>query len=68
MEIRELDKSRFLELGVKIDDFLKCLRNSAKKLDVLERQKVIRLIVKRFWLGKTKLRLGIRFRFQAQMA
>jgi site-specific DNA recombinase len=55
IQIRELDKTRFLELGMKIDDFLKCLRSSAKKLDVLERQKVIRLIVKEILVGKDKI-------------
>lgn len=55
LQIRELDKTRFLELGVKIDDFLKSLRSSAKKLDVLERQKVIRLIVKEILVGKDKI-------------
>ncbi len=54
-KIRELDRTRFLELEVKIDDFLKSLRSSAKKMDVLERQKVIRLIVKEILVGKDKI-------------
>lgn len=55
LEAKEMDKNRFLELEMKIDDFLKCLRKSSKSMNVLERQKVIRLIVKEILVGKEKI-------------
>jgi site-specific DNA recombinase len=45
LEAKVLEESYFLDLSLKIEDFLKCLRHSAKTLSVLERQKVVRVLV-----------------------
>jgi site-specific DNA recombinase len=49
------EQSHLLELSIKVEDFLKRLRNSAKSLSVLERQKVIRLLVKEVLVGSDKI-------------
>jgi site-specific DNA recombinase len=54
------EQSHLLELSVKVEDFLKRLRDSAKSLSVLERQKVIRLVVKEILV--TKLLLSTQYR------
>ena len=51
LETKALEQSYLLELSIKTEDFLKSLRQSSKKLSVLERQKVIRLIVKEVLVG-----------------
>jgi site-specific DNA recombinase len=55
LESKALEQSQVHELSVKIEDFLKCLRHSAKGLSVLERQKVIRLIIKEVLVGLDKI-------------
>ena len=49
------EQSHLLELSVKVEDFLKRLRHSAKSLSVLDRQKVIRLIIKEVLVGLDKI-------------
>ena len=51
LEAKALEQNHFLKLSMKVDDFIKCLRQSAKNLSVLDRQKVIRLIVKEILVG-----------------
>lgn len=55
VEAKALEQNHFLGLSMKIEDFLKHLRQSAETLSVLERQKVIRLIVKEVLVGLDKI-------------
>ena len=55
LEAAALEQSHLHELSVKVEDFLKCLRYSAKSLSVLDRQKVIRLIIKEVLVGLDKI-------------
>jgi site-specific DNA recombinase len=55
LEAKALEQDQFLRLSMKVDDFIKCLRQSAKTLSVLDRQKVIRLIVKEVLVGTNKI-------------
>jgi site-specific DNA recombinase len=55
LEATSLEQSHLLELSVKVEDFLKRLRHSAKSLSVLDRQKVIRLIIKEVLVGLDKI-------------
>jgi site-specific DNA recombinase len=50
-----LEQSHMLELSVKIEDFLKRLRDSVKSLSILDRQKVIRLIIKEVLVESDKI-------------
>ena len=55
LEAKALEQDHVLGLSMKIEDFLKCLRQSAETLNVLERQKVIRLIIKEVLVGLDKI-------------
>jgi site-specific DNA recombinase len=44
--LQALEKSRLTQLNASIENFLVALRQSAKKLEVVERQKVVRLVIK----------------------
>lgn len=55
LEAKALEQNHFLGLSMKTEDFLKCLRQSAETLSVLERQKVIRLIIKEIMVGLDKI-------------
>ena len=44
--LRALEKSRLIQLNASIENFLASLRQSAKKLEVAERQKIVRLVIK----------------------
>jgi site-specific DNA recombinase len=55
LDVTALEQSHWLELSLKVEDFLKCLRHSAKSLSVLDRQKVIRLIIKEVLVGMDKI-------------
>ena len=50
-----MNKTTGLNFSVKVEDFLKRLRDSAKNLSILERQKVIRLLVKEVLVGADKI-------------
>ncbi len=49
------EQSHLLELSVKVEDFLKRLRHSARSLSVLARKKVIRLMIKEVLVGLDKI-------------
>ena len=49
------EQSHLLEFSVKLEEFLKRLRHSAESLSVLDRQKVIRLIIKEVLVGMDKI-------------
>ncbi len=51
LEAASLEQDHLVELSVKVEDFLKRMRHSAKSLSVLDRQKVIRLIIKEVVVG-----------------
>jgi site-specific DNA recombinase len=55
LEAQSLEQNQVLELSLKIEDFLKCMRLSAKSLSVLDRQKVIRLVIKEVLVGSDKI-------------
>jgi site-specific DNA recombinase len=44
--LQALEKSRLTQLNASMENFLAALRQSAKKLEVVERQKVVRLVIK----------------------
>ena len=44
--LKALEKSRLTQLNASMENFLTALRQSAKKLEVVERQKVVRLVIK----------------------
>ena len=50
-----VERGTYLQLVNKIDDFLNSIRKSAEGLDVSERQKALRLIVKEILVGPEKL-------------
>ncbi len=51
LEAKMIDQETYLQLVNKIDDFLSRIRKSAECLNVLDRQKVLRLIVKEILVG-----------------
>jgi len=55
LEAKALEQNHFLELSIRIEDFLKSLRQSTNTLSVLERQKVIRLIIRDVLVGLDKI-------------
>jgi site-specific DNA recombinase len=55
LEAVSIEQSHLLELSIKVEDFLKRMRHSAKSLGVLDRQKVIRLIIKEVLVGLDKI-------------
>jgi site-specific DNA recombinase len=55
LEAASLEQSHLLEFSVKAEDFLKRLRQSSKGLSVLDRQKVIRLVIKEVLVGLDKI-------------
>jgi len=55
LEAASLEQSQLLELSERVEDFLKRMRHSAKTLSVLDRQKVIRLIIKEVLVGFDKI-------------
>ena len=55
LEAAALEQSHLLEFSVKAEDFLKRLRHSSKSLSVLDRQKVIRLVIKEVLVGMDKI-------------
>jgi site-specific DNA recombinase len=44
--LQALEKSRLTQLNASMENFLAALRQSAKNLEVLERQKIVRLVIK----------------------
>jgi len=46
MEAKTIDEETYLQLVSKIDDFLFRMRRSAETLNVLDRQKILRLVIK----------------------
>jgi hypothetical protein len=44
--LQALEKTRLTQLNASIENFLSALHRSAKNLDVLERQKIVRLVIK----------------------
>lgn len=46
MEAKAIDEENYLQLVGKIDDFLSRMRRSAENLNVLDRQKILRLVIK----------------------
>jgi hypothetical protein len=57
------DRARFLRLTETFTAFLARLRSAAETLSVIERQKIVRLLVKRFWSAKIPLRFVTAFCF-----
>jgi site-specific DNA recombinase len=55
LDAKVLEQSHFLGLSMKVEDFLKCLRQSVETLSVLERQKVVRHIIKDVLVGSDKI-------------
>lgn len=55
LEVKMVEQGTYLQLVDKIDDFLNSIRKSAECLEVSERQKVLRLIVKEILVGPEKL-------------
>lgn len=51
LEAKMIDHESYLQLVNKIDDFLSRIRKSAECLSILDRQKVLRLIVKEILVG-----------------
>ncbi|MEA3451262.1 MAG: recombinase family protein, partial [Bacteroidota bacterium] len=57
LESAEVDQQDFLQLVNSIEGFLGRLRNTAKELDVIERQKILRLVVKEILVDKDTIRI-----------
>lgn len=55
LEAKPIEQSQLLEYSLRIEKILKSLRDSAKNLSVLERQKVLRLIVKEVLVNVDKI-------------
>jgi site-specific DNA recombinase len=55
LEAASFEQSQLLELSERVTDFLKRMRHSAKTLSILDRQKVIRLIIKEVLVGFDKI-------------
>ena len=51
VETQALEDAKYLEMAASIEDFLACLRQSANNLDVKERQRILRLVVKEILVG-----------------
>ncbi len=58
LEAMAIDKQAYLQLAEGVEDFLSRLRASASILSVIERQKILRLVVKEILLDReTKLKI-----------
>jgi len=57
LEISEINKKGFLEFASNTENFLNQLRQSAKSLNVLQRQKILRLLVKEVQVGKDIIKI-----------
>ncbi len=57
LEAAEVDQNDFLQLVTSMEGFLSHLRNSAKELGVIERQKILRLVVKEILVDKETIRI-----------
>lgn len=55
LDARAMEQDQSMELSMKIEDFLKHLTQSAKTSSVLERQKVVRLVIKEVLVGTDKI-------------
>lgn len=51
LEMNAVDQEKFLQLATNIEDFLLHMRKSAKTLNVVDRQKILRLLVKEILIG-----------------
>jgi len=51
LEASEIEDKKYFELAENMEAFLKCLRQSAYSLNIKERQKILRLIVKEIIVG-----------------
>jgi site-specific DNA recombinase len=52
-----IENSRLIALGASMEHFLAKLKESAQSLDVLDRQKIIRLIIKQIVVGEDTLKI-----------
>ena len=57
LEANLVDQKRFLEFVGNIESFLSCLRQSSENLNVIERQKILRLVVKEIQVGKNQIKV-----------
>jgi site-specific DNA recombinase len=55
--LQALEKQRLVEMGTSLESFLARLRNAAQTLEVTERQKIIRLIVKQIVVDRDTLKI-----------
>ncbi|MCP4143618.1 MAG: recombinase family protein [Chloroflexi bacterium] len=55
LEAKVIEQRYFMELSLKIEDFSKSLRASAKSLGVLERRKILKLVVKDVLVGEEEI-------------
>lgn len=55
LEAKAMDQERYRELAGNVEEFLARLRHSAKSLDVITRQKILRLLVKEILVGDDTL-------------
>ena len=57
LEMATAERQTFLHLANNIEDFLKRLRSNADTLDIVERQKILRLIVKEILVGRESIKV-----------
>lgn len=57
LEAAEVDQQAFLQLANNLEDFLGRLRESSKELSVIERQKILRLLVKEILVDKETIKV-----------
>jgi len=65
MHMRLIDHHRLLTLTENMENFLRRLRESAETLNVPERQKVVRLVVKEVIVGSDEITIKCVFQFKA---
>lgn len=52
LNLQALEESRLLEMNTSLERFMEQLRNSAENLDVLQKQKIVRLLVREVVVGR----------------
>ncbi len=57
LEAQQVDEESLLQITHSVDDFLQRLSNSAETLDILQRQQVVRLVVKEVLIGQHSIRI-----------
>ncbi|NIR87117.1 recombinase family protein [Candidatus Bathyarchaeota archaeon] len=57
LEAQQIDRARFLQVSANMEHLVSQLRRKAESLDVTERQKILRTLVKEIFVGKDTIKI-----------